>query len=73
MDATSLVLTGEQSNTSLIFGDQAILKVYRRLEHGLNPDIEIHQALSTLGARHIARLYGVGHAPSSTARRSAWR
>jgi maltokinase len=58
MDSSSLVLTGEQSNTSLIFGDQAIMKVYRRLEHGLNPDIEIHLALSTLGARHIARLFG---------------
>jgi maltokinase len=61
MDSTSLVLTGEQSNTSLIFGDQMILKVYRRLEQGLNPDIEIHQALGALGPegnRHIARLYG---------------
>jgi maltokinase len=58
VDASSLVLTGEQSNTSLIFGDQTILKVYRRLEHGLNPDIEVHVALGELGARHVARLYG---------------
>jgi maltokinase len=56
--SSSLVLTGEQSNTSLIFGDQTILKVYRRLEQGLNPDIEIHLALTELGAKHIARLYG---------------
>lgn len=54
----SLVLTGEQSNTSLVYGDEAILKVYRRLESGINPDLEIHRALSELGARHIARLLG---------------
>jgi maltokinase len=58
LDLPSLVLTGEQSNTSLVYGDHAILKVFRRLEPGLNPDIEIHQALSELGAKHIARLLG---------------
>jgi maltokinase len=61
MQSSSLVLTGEQSNTSLTFGDQIIMKVYRRLEGGLNPDIEVHQALGALapeGTRHIARLYG---------------
>ena len=31
----------EQSNTSLRFGDQFILKFYRRLEEGVNPDLEI--------------------------------
>jgi maltokinase len=54
----SLVLTAEQSNTSLMYGDTAILKVFRRLQPGINPDIEIHAALSEHGARHIARLFG---------------
>jgi maltokinase len=52
------VITGEQSNTSLIYGDQAILKVFRRLEAGLNPDVEIHGALRRADNPHIAPLLG---------------
>jgi maltokinase len=58
VDATSLVLTGEQSNTSLVYGDTAIMKVFRRLQPGINPDIEVHTALSKLGGSNIARLLG---------------
>jgi maltokinase len=58
VSAPSLALSTEQSNTSLVFGDDAILKVFRRLEAGLNPDIEIHAALGKLGSRHVAKLMG---------------
>jgi maltokinase len=58
VDEPSLVLSGEQSNTSMIFGDIAIMKVFRRLQPGINPDIEVQAVLSTLGAKHIAKLLG---------------
>ncbi|MFH1646230.1 MAG: maltose alpha-D-glucosyltransferase [Chloroflexota bacterium] len=36
----------EQSNTSLVYGNQLVLKLYRRLEEGLNPDVEIGRFLT---------------------------
>ncbi|RKS71317.1 maltokinase [Motilibacter peucedani] len=53
--ASSNVLSGEQSNTSLVFGGTAIYKAFRKLAPGLNPDIEIHEALLEVGAEEIAR------------------
>jgi maltokinase len=54
----SLVLTGEQSNTSLVFGETAIFKVFRRVTAGPNPDLEVAVALAELGSSHIADPYG---------------
>jgi maltokinase len=54
----SLVLTGEQSNTSLVFGESAIFKVFRRVAPGPNPDLEVATALAELGSTHIAAPYG---------------
>ncbi len=54
----SIVLTAEQSNTSLVFGEQSILKVFRRVSPGPNPDLEVTSALSRLGSPHVAEPYG---------------
>jgi maltose alpha-D-glucosyltransferase/alpha-amylase len=39
-------VAGEQSNTSIVFGDRLILKVFRKLETGVNPDLEISEFLT---------------------------
>jgi maltokinase len=54
----SLVLTGEQSNTSLVFGESSILKVFRRVAPGPNPDLEVARALAELGSTHVAEPFG---------------
>jgi maltose alpha-D-glucosyltransferase/alpha-amylase len=43
---TSRVGSAEQSNTSIIYGDRLILKLFRRLQPGENPDVEIGHFLS---------------------------
>ncbi len=54
----SLVLTAEQTNTSLVFGDESILKVFRRIFPGPNPDLEVNTALAALGSAHVAEPLG---------------
>src|SRR3954453_13361230 len=44
-DLTSIVMGAEQSNTSIVFGDLYILKLFRKVAKGLNPDLEITRAL----------------------------
>jgi predicted trehalose synthase len=48
----------EQSNSSVVFGDELILKVFRRLEPGVNPELELLRFLSDRGFEHIAPLAG---------------
>ncbi len=36
----------EQSNSSIVFGDRFILKIFRRIEEGINPDLEIGSFLT---------------------------
>ena len=48
----------EQSNTSVVFDDEVILKAYRRLEAGINPDLEILQFLTGTGFANVPALHG---------------
>lgn len=57
--AAGLVIGAEQSNTSIVYGSSAILKMFRRLEPGPNPDAEIHRGLHAAGSTHIATPLGV--------------
>jgi maltose alpha-D-glucosyltransferase/alpha-amylase len=50
--------TPEQSNTSVLFGWQLIMKIFRRLEPGVNPDIEIGAFLSARGFSRVPTLLG---------------
>jgi trehalose synthase-fused probable maltokinase len=48
----------EQSNSSIVFGDQLIMKAFRRIEPGINPELELLRFLSAHGFPHIASLAG---------------
>ena len=54
------VIAAEQSNTSVAIDGRFIGKVFRKLESGINPDLEIGEFLTSRGQfRHVPRLYGV--------------
>ncbi|HEX2780066.1 MAG TPA: putative maltokinase [Gemmatimonadaceae bacterium] len=56
----SRTVRAEQSNTSIIFGEAAIMKLFRRMEPGINPDVEIGRFLTTkTHFTHTPRLLGV--------------
>ena len=48
------VMKTEQSNTSVLYGRSLVLKFFRHLEEGVNPDFEIGEFLSVrAGFRHV--------------------
>jgi trehalose synthase-fused probable maltokinase len=51
-------LGAEQSNSSIVFADALILKCFRKLEAGENPELEMLRFLDAHGFRHIAPLEG---------------
>lgn len=42
----SRVIKAEQSNTSIVYGERLILKLFRRIAEGTNPDLEIGRFLT---------------------------
>jgi maltokinase len=50
----SRLVSGEQSNTSVVLDERLFLKVFRRLHEGPNPEAEITRALADHGFVHIA-------------------
>jgi trehalose synthase-fused probable maltokinase len=55
---TTRVLKSEQSNTSVAFGESAMLKLYRRLQPGVNPDWEIGRLLTSYSFPHSPAVGG---------------
>ncbi|QPP06473.1 maltokinase [Streptomyces bathyalis] len=58
MGLTPRPLAADQSNSSVVYGDRYILKLFRRVEPGINPDLELPLALAR---------YGSGRVPAPTA------
>jgi maltose alpha-D-glucosyltransferase/alpha-amylase len=54
----AMPIRSEQSNSSVIFGDRIILKVYRSLEQGINPDLEIGRFLTQRGFPWVPAVCG---------------
>ena len=69
--ATARMITGEQSNTSVVVGGTAILKVLRALQPGENPDVDVPRHLVAEGWTHVpaplAWLEGEWFDPDGTA------
>jgi maltokinase len=51
-------LTVEQSNTSGVLDDRTMVKFFRMLSAGVNPDIEVHAGLAEVGSHDVGQLLG---------------
>lgn len=56
------VLRGEQTNTSIVAGlsdgAELVVKLFRTVQHGENPDVELQKVLSDAGAEFVPRFAG---------------
>jgi maltose alpha-D-glucosyltransferase/alpha-amylase len=51
-------LHGEQTNTSIVLGDKLIVKLLRKLEEGVSPELEIGRLLAERSFAHTPELVG---------------
>ncbi|GAA1521242.1 maltokinase N-terminal cap-like domain-containing protein [Nocardioides humi] len=58
LDAPGSLFSGEQSNSSVLFGEDSVLKLFRKVTPGENPDITTHRVLTEAGSPYVAQLYG---------------
>jgi maltokinase len=59
LDPRTVRLLGvEQSNSSVVFDERVVLKLFRKLEPGINPELELLRFLTARGFEAIAPLYG---------------
>ena len=58
LESHSTLFSGEQSNSSVAFGEDSLMKVFRKITPGVNPDISVHDVLTRTGSAHIAKLFG---------------
>jgi trehalose synthase-fused probable maltokinase len=58
-EAEITVGSAEQSNSALVFDRQAFLKLFRRIEAGIHPDVEVTRFLTqNAGFAHVPTLFG---------------
>ncbi len=57
-EATVRLIGVEQSNSSVVFDDRLVLKVFRKLEPGINPELEMMRFLTRTQFPNIAPLQG---------------
>lgn len=55
---TPKLVSTEQTNSSIIYGDSFVLKILRQLDEGLSPDMEMGEFLTHAGYDHAPRLVG---------------
>jgi maltokinase len=57
-DSAVRLIGVEQSNSSIVLDERLVLKVFRKLEPGINPELEVLRFLTARDFPHIAALHG---------------